>query len=95
MEPDLTTISGIVVVAMSLTAVIVKKLEISSDSTKKLISAGIAGGLGVAARLLGVGFLELDWPDLAAGIVAAIFATKLSYDAVVKPVTQKVTHKKS
>ena len=93
MNIDLTTIGGVVAVAMSLAALVIKKLNVEDDNTKKLIAGGIAGGLAAATRVLGLGFAELDWAGLAAGILAAIFGTKLAYDSVVHPIADKVCHK--
>lgn len=94
MELDLTTIGGVVAVALSLSALVIKKLQVEDDNAKKLIAGGIAGALAGATRLLGLGFADMDWAGLVTAILGSIFATKISYDSVIKPVAKKCCSKK-
>ena len=90
MTPDLTTIAGIVAISMIASGVIISKFNITDKNVKQLISAGSAIILAVGSKLANVGFADMTWQTLVVGIIGAIFATKLSYDAIVHPAIKAV-----
>ena len=83
---DISTIAGIVAITMILVGVIVTAAKITDNNIKKIISVAVAVGLGIVAKLTGTGFVDMPWVEFISAIIAAILATKISYDAIIKPV---------
>lgn len=88
MNIDLQTIGGVVVLAVSLTALIVKKFSIEDNNIKKLISAGLATIIAVSFNLLGIGFQDSTIVVLIGEIFTSIFASKIAYDSLAKPIEE-------
>ena len=92
---DLTTIAGVVALAVLVTGILVSWLKITDSNIKKLIAAGLAAVIAVVSKLTGIGFADLDWQGLIVGIFGSVFATKVAYDSVVKPIASRFTKKTS
>jgi len=79
---DISTIAGITAMTLVIVGIIVTIAKITNGNVKMLISVGVACGLGVLAKVTGLGFGDLEWVGFILSIVAAILATKATYDGV-------------
>ena len=82
---DVTTVAGIVTIAMIVSGILIRKLKITDKQVKQLLSAGVAVILAVVVQLTGIGFAGMAIQQLIGAIIASVFATKMTYDSLVKP----------